>query len=191
MTDLTTYRRTADRAHAARTHADQEAAFAGRERATADAAHAASVRARAVVQAAAKAAQQTAQRQVAAAVTTCLSAVFGDAAYEFRIGMTDRRGKTEADLTLVRDGQEFDPLSSAGGGVIDILSLALRIADVVLGRPAKRRLLVLDEPCRHLSRNYAGRVAELLERLAAELDLQILAVTHSKELAVGKVIELG
>lgn len=191
MTDLTSIRRATDRAVATRAAALREAANADRDREVAAAHHAAVVRARSVVAAAARAAQQQASEAIAAAVTTCLAAVFGGDAYGFKIGMTERRGRTEADLSLTRGGGEFDPLSAAGGGVVDVLAFALRLADVVLGRPARRRLLVLDEPFRHLSRDYAPTAAALLERLAADLDLQIVMVTHSPALACGEVVDLG
>ena len=191
MIDLSQCRRAADRAQAARAQATRTADVTARDRDGAAAHYAAALRARTVVQSAASAAQQAASGSVAAVVTTCLRAVFGDAAYGFRIEMAEKRGRTEAELYLTRDGADFDPLSAAGGGVVSVVAFALRLADVVLGRPAKRRLIVADEPFANLSRGYAAAVAALLERLAAELDLQIVLVTHTPALACGKVIDLG
>lgn len=148
------------------------------------------VQAQKLLQGVAEAVQQQAHQQIAAVVTRCLEAVFGEDAYEFVIQFEQKRGKTEAQLLFRRDGLCVDPTSSAGGGVVDTASFALRLACLILSRPAKRRLLVLDEPFRFLSREYRPAVRELLLTLAKELGVQIIMVTHSTELVCGKVVEL-
>lgn len=180
---------------AARARADHESArdAAARESGQLESARLAltdAAAARDLVQRLAVDAQVRAHRQVAAVVTECLRAVFGAAAYEFRVRFERRRGKTEADLVFVRDGQEFDPVGSTGGGVVDVGAFALRLAALILGRPAYRRVLLLDEPMKHLSRDHAPRVRELLERLCADLNMQIVLVTHNPDLACGAVVEL-
>ncbi len=144
-----------------------------------------------LVQEVAEAVQQSAHRSIASVVTRCLEAVFGEEAYEFRIAFSQKRGKTEADLVFVRDGKELDPTSSAGGGVIDVASFALRLACLMLSRPSRRRLLVLDEPMRMLSSDHHAAVRTMLLELATELDTQFIMVTHHSGLRAGKVIELG
>lgn len=143
-----------------------------------------------IVQEVASRVQESAHAQIAQVVTKCLSAVFDDP-YAFKVIFEQKRGKTEARLTYVRDGQEFHPTSEAGGGVVDLTSFALRLSKVVLQRPVLRRFLVLDEPFKHLSRDYAPRVRRLIERLAEEMGFQFVLVTHSTSLAAGKVVEIG
>jgi DNA repair exonuclease SbcCD ATPase subunit len=143
-----------------------------------------------IVQAVAQAVQQQAHDKIAQVVTKCLEAVFGEEAYEFRIVFERKRGKTEARLAFFRDGLELDPIDGVGIGVVDLASLALRLACLVLKRPKRRRLLVLDEPFRHLSRNYQRHAATLIKTLAEEFDVQFIMVTHSEELAIGKVIRI-
>lgn len=147
--------------------------------------------ARKIVQTVAQEVQIRCHKQISRIVSRCLSAVFGENAYEFRIDFEQKRGRTEARLLFVRDGEEIEPTDSCGGGVIDMASLALRLAALVLSRPQKRRLLVLDEPLRCLSRNYAERVGEMLMTLAEELSVQFCIVTHSESLAIGKTIRIG
>lgn len=134
--------------------------------------------------------QRRSHEAVASLVTRCLKTVFGDDSYEFRINFEQRRGRTEADLVFHRDGKDIDPSTASGGGVCDVAAFALRLACLLLSRPAKRKLLVLDEPMRMLSAEYQPIVRELIETLADELSLQIVMVTHSPNLACGKVIEL-
>lgn len=143
-----------------------------------------------VLQGVAEGVQQHSHRAVADVVTRCLRAVFGEDAYEFKINFVQRRGKTEADLLLARGGMELSPVESTGGGVADVVSFGLRLAALILSRPKRRRLLCLDEPFRHLSRDHHATVRGLLETLSQELEIQILLITHSKQLACGRVVEL-
>ena len=143
-----------------------------------------------ILQAAAEAVQQQAHRRLASVVTRCLKAVFGEEAYEFRIRFEQKRGKTEARLLFARDGLECDPVDAAGGGVVDVASFALRLACLLLTVPAKRKLLVLDEPLKHLSRQYRPAARQLIEVMAKEMGVQFIVVTHDPALVTGKVVEL-
>lgn len=133
--------------------------------------------------------QRTAHRRIADIVSRSLIAVF-DEPYEFKINFEQKRGKTEARLTFVRDGSEIDPMEASGGGVVDVAAFALRLSCLLLSKPALRRLLVLDEPFRFVSAEYRPRVRALVESLASELDCQFLIVTHQDEFRIGDVIEL-
>lgn len=143
-----------------------------------------------IVQVVAESVQKSAHAQIASVVTRCLQAVFGEEAYVFKIHFERKRGKTEARLVFERDGQDRDPLDATGGGVVDVAAFALRLACLVLTRPQRRQLLCLDEPFRHLSREYRPAVRELLQVLAKEMHVQFVIVTHAPDLACGKVVEL-
>ena len=147
-----------------------------------------------IIQSIAQTIQQQAHRQIAEVVTRCLNAVFDDP-YEFEIKFERKRGKTEAKLVFVRDGLELDdPLNEAGGGPIDVAALALRLACVLLAKPPRRRMLVLDEPFKNIrGRGNRQRVRVMLVRLAEELDVQFVMSVDGDaypEFALGKVVEL-
>jgi DNA repair exonuclease SbcCD ATPase subunit len=133
--------------------------------------------------------QETAHEQIAGIVSRCLAAVFDDP-YEFRILFERKRGKTEARLVFIREGHEVDPMTAAGGGVVDVAAFALKLACLLLTTPRPRKLLVLDEPFKHLSVEQTERVSEMLETLATDLGVQFIVVTHNKMLQAGKVIRL-
>lgn len=137
----------------------------------------------------AAAVQDAAHARIAGVVSECLGAVFDDP-YEFRILFNRARGRTEARLVFVRDGQEINPIDSSGGGVIDVAAFALQVACLMLSRPPARRVMVLDEPFKFVSARYVPRVREMLERLSEELRIQFIMVTHIPELRCGKVIEV-
>lgn len=146
---------------------------------------------RSVVQTVTEAIQNKAHEKIAGVVSKCLKAVFGDDAYDFQINFRQVRGRTEADLCFVRDGNVLeDPLDESGGGCVDVAALALRLACLVLSRPKRRRLLVLDEPLKNLSSQYQELVPEMLLTLAKELKVQIIFSTNFSHYKCGKVIDL-
>lgn len=155
----------------------------------ADEAYYAAQDAQKIVQTVAETVQEQAHNRIAGVVSRCLATVF-DAPYEFKIKFERSRGHTEARLLFVRDGLDVDPITSAGGGVVDVAAFALRVSCLMLKRPAARRVLILDEPFRFVSEDYRPRVAQMLEDLSTELSIQFIMVTHIKELCVGKVIEI-
>ena len=150
----------------------------------------AATEARQVAQGVAEAVQQTASNQVAGVVTKCLEVVFDDP-YEFEIIFEQKRGRTEARLVFVRDGQQVDPLGAAGGGVVDVAAFALRLACLALSTPRCRRLVVMDEPFRFVSKQYRPRLRDMLSALSEDMGFQFIFVTHIPELAVGHVVEVG
>ncbi len=139
---------------------------------------------------------QSIQRQVhgriSQIVTRCLGAVFEDP-YEFKIRFDRKRGKTEARMVLIRNGEELDdPLNEVGGGVVDVVSLALRLAHLLLSRPPRRRLVVLDEPFAAIrGAGNKKRTREMLLKLAEELDFQFIISTDIRAYQMGTVVEMG
>lgn len=146
-----------------------------------------------ISQAVAQGIQQQAHQQITRLVSRCLAAVFDDP-YEFNIAFEQKRGKTEARLFFTREGNEVDPMTASAGGAIDVAAFALRLAAMVLTRPAVRRFMFLDEPFRFVSpepSNYRERVRDMLEMLQTELGIQFVIVTHMPEILTGKVIRLA
>jgi DNA repair exonuclease SbcCD ATPase subunit len=133
--------------------------------------------------------QQQAHNRIAGVVSKCLESVF-DEPYTFKIDFQQKRGKTEAVLAFERAGETIDPLTSSGGGVIDVSSFALRLSSLVLRRPPVRKVLVLDEPFKFLSAEYRERLVGMLTLLTSEFGMQFIMVTHIRELEIGKVLHL-
>jgi DNA repair exonuclease SbcCD ATPase subunit len=142
----------------------------------------------AVIQEAGEVAQRIAHERIAGTVTRCLAAVF-DEPIEFRVVFEKKRGRTEARLVFVKGGNELQPLKGSGG-VVEIAALALRCACLALSRPQARRLLLLDEPFRHVQAERRPRVAALLESLSAELGIQFIWTSHDEEFQVGRVVRV-
>lgn len=128
--------------------------------------------------------------QLGSIVSRCLKAVFGEDAYEFKLVFKQLANRTEVEFLLQRDQQDFDPMGSTGGGVVDVAAFALRVAAQMLSVQGERCLLVLDEPFRFVSATYRPSVRLLLEKLTEEFSVQIIMVTHMEELETGKVVKI-
>lgn len=135
---------------------------------------------RAIFQQAAGLTQQQLEFHISGLVSTALAAIWEDP-YEFKVEFVERRGKTEADLLIEKDGLKVKPLDSTGGGEIDVIALALRMAFWSLAKTT-RPLLILDEPLKNLSEDLHDKAVEMLKMLTKELNLQIIMVTHIKKL---------
>ena len=133
--------------------------------------------------------QKDMHEKVANVVTKCLQAVF-DRPYEFRIEFEKKRGNTEARFVFHRDGNDYDPLTECGGGVLDVAVVGLRLAKLLMSHPKPRNVLFMDEPFRHLDKNAPERVTRLITELSKEFGIQIVQITHNPLLEAGKGIRL-
>lgn len=112
-------------------------------------------------------------------VQLCLDIVFPDK-YKFNMIFEVKRGKTEAKLVFMDDGEEVDPMEASGGGVVDVAALALRIAAWSLSKTDN--VIVFDEPFRFISNDKQALAASVLKELSKTLNLQFIIVTHRPEI---------
>lgn len=140
--------------------------------------------AQAIIQTVAQKTQKELEYRLSEIVSLALAAVFDDP-YKLKVNFVIRRGKTECDLLFEKDGEIFDPLTSSGGGAIDVAAMALRVAIWSLTQPKPRNILILDEPFRFLSQEYQIKASIMLRELSEKLNLQIIMVSHSESLIEG------
>ena len=119
-------------------------------------------------------------------VTAALQAVV-DETMQFKIEIGESGGKATAEWRVVSSfgGNEVSrsPEAGRGGGVSDIVSLALRLALLELSRPKIGGPVILDEPGKHVSREYLPYLAEFLREYAQQTGRQVIMVTHHGVLA--------
>lgn len=134
--------------------------------------------------------QQQAHSKIVGVVNRCLETIFGGD-YGFRIDFERKRGRTEAKLLLLKDGNEIeDALNEDSGGVVEVAGFALRLACLLLAKPNLRKVLILDEPFKNVSLKNMESIKGLLEGLAEDFQVQFIIVTHLEMLQIGKVVKL-
>jgi len=138
-------------------------------------------KAQVILQEVAQLTQEELTYQIGELVSLALEGVFEDP-YELSLDFVVKRGKTEAEITFKRDGEEMDPMGASGGGAVDIAAFALRVSLWCLQRPKTRNVILLDEPFRFLSRNLRPKAAEILTQLSSKLGIQFVMVTHDQDL---------
>ena len=145
---------------------------------------------RSVFQEAGTRTQQRIENHISQIVSTALASIWDDP-YEFELEFVIKRGKTEANIWFVRNDAKFSPMDTAGGGAIDVASMALRIAAWSINKNT-RPIIILDEPFKNLSENLQDRAASMLRMLSEKLDLQIIMVSHINNLVKNsdKIIEV-
>lgn len=124
-------------------------------------------------------------------VTAALQAIFKDSQLEFKIELLTLGGKPAARWQVVSnyetDGKittvAANPEDARGGGITDVVSLALRLALLELARPRPEGPLLLDEPGKMISQEYVPNLAEFLRQYARQTGRQVIMVTHHEALA--------
>ncbi len=120
------------------------------------------------------------KRRAEELISGCLHKVFDDTyGIEFEYCMKRARTSVEVyclirceDGLVVRRG-----IDGIGGGVADAISLPLKLI-VLLNDNALDRVLVIDEPGKHLSSEHVPLFAEFLRDVAKKLDVQIIMSSH-------------
>ncbi len=131
-------------------------------------------------------AREQAKVQVENLVTNCLEYIF-ESDTQFKIDINEAYKKQNAEFYVITktEGEEIKtkPTESRGGGVVDIISLALRISFLQIHKPFIEGPLILDEPAKHVSEDYIFNVANFLKKTSEMFNRQIIMVTHNHHLS--------
>jgi len=138
-------------------------------------------KAREIVQIVAQKTLQNLEFHISKLVTMALRAVFNNPP-EFVVHIEVRRNQVECDLLLLDNGAEIKPEDGFGGGVLDVVSFALRITYWSLNK--NRHTLILDEPFKFVSPDLQYKVSDMIKLLAEKLQLQIIMVSHAEDINV-------
>lgn len=131
-------------------------------------------------------AREQSRQRIESLVTNCLQFIF-DPSMEFKIEMNEVRGRPEAEFFVVSningDIIKTKPQEARGGGVVDIISLALRLAMLQCSSLDIDGPIILDEPAKHVSDEYIVQVAEFLKQVSLKFNRQVIMVTHNRHLS--------
>jgi len=117
-------------------------------------------------------------------VTMAIRSVF-DRPFQFVLEFERKRNKMECqpEIREVVNGRNrvFDPAEDMGGGIVDIISFALRVVLWSLEKPRSRNVIVLDEPMKNLGK-LVTLAGQILKEISHKLDFQLIVITHEDEL---------
>ncbi|BAB06098.1 ATP-binding protein [Halalkalibacterium halodurans] len=143
-------------------------------------------KARILLQQSAEYAREQAKQQIESLVTNALQYVFGPL-FSFHIELEEHGSKAVAEFYVLTEYEgvkvKTKPQESRGGGVVDIVTLALRVALLETIQPSMPGPILLDEPGKHVSEEYVQPLYEFLRSLATMFGRQILMITHNHHLA--------
>lgn len=133
-------------------------------------------------------ARQQVKTRIEDVVSEALNVVFGGS-HKFLIDLSLRGNQPIAEYYL-NDGSTLTKLEKPdydrGGGKVDIIALALRLA--VGEMEGIDGPLFLDEVGKHVSKEYAPAVAYFLKEYSANFGRQIILITHNADLAeIGEI----
>lgn len=137
-------------------------------------------------------AREQAKSQLESIITNALTFVFKED-ISFKIEFEIKRGRPEAKFYIVNKYRnntvENEPQDSRGGGVVDVVSIALRIA--LAECFGVQGPIIMDEPAKHLSKEYIPDFAEFIRLISQQFNRQIIMITHNSILAeCGDIIYL-
>lgn len=128
-------------------------------------------------------ARQQAKKRIEEIVTQALNVVFTKP-YRFEIVLDVKGAQPVAEYWLESEGvrtQLKPPDYSRGGGAVDVVTLALRLAIAELEQIDGP--ILMDEVGKHVSAEFAPNVAYFLKQYSEQLGRQIILITHNEALA--------
>ncbi|AFL99491.1 hypothetical protein Desde_1059 [Desulfitobacterium dehalogenans ATCC 51507] len=132
-------------------------------------------------------AREQLKQKIEETVTAALRSIFEDPGISFAIELGQSGGSATAEWQVISSYQDYtvaaNPEAARGGGVTDVVSLALRLSLLELARPKHEGPVILDEPGKMISREFLPNVAAFLKRYAEKTGRQIIMVTHHGVLA--------
>jgi DNA repair exonuclease SbcCD ATPase subunit len=111
-----------------------------------------------------------------------LSAVFTAGKYEVLLESTIKRGVSNLDIVLVKDGKRVRLKGGSGGSVVQVLAYLLRHLITTSARPGLRHLEALDEPFSMVRAEQRPALGALVREITQRLDFQFLFSSDEDEL---------
>ena len=130
-----------------------------------------------VLQEVAKEVQSQLSLKIESIVNLALQCCFPD--YTFKLQYVSARGKTEVNFVVLLNGEPVSILDQNGGGLVDVMTFALRVAVFNISRT--NNVIVFDEAFKFLSKGLRDKIGDLIHTLSEELNLQFIEVTHIEE----------
>ncbi len=117
-------------------------------------------------------------------VTYTIQYIFEDDRFQFALEF-DRRGSMGTlyfNLKTPELQEKANILDTDSGGLISIVSLALRLVIIESLQPKNTGFLLFDESFEGLSEDYLSKAGQFLSTISKKLNRQIIMITHQESL---------
>jgi DNA repair exonuclease SbcCD ATPase subunit len=111
-------------------------------------------------------------------LNSTLDTLYPEERFKVSIVFNSSSSKAGCDIKVCSNKEPIG-LYDIGGGALDIINFLIQISLVTLQK--KSRILIADEPLKHLDSSRQVIAASIINSIANKLNLQIILVTHSKE----------
>jgi DNA repair exonuclease SbcCD ATPase subunit len=115
-------------------------------------------------------------------VNSALKCIFTDKQIIFKIQINRTKKIIFYDMYIETDGTITPLFDAKGGGVLDIVTMALRISFVRMFSATLRQTVILDEPFKNLDNERLILAIEWLSQISKELEIQFIIVTHEESI---------
>ena len=127
-------------------------------------------------------------------VTHALNYIFESDKYAFELVFGRRGNLQELDFTVLTPDKDeaTNPLHTDAGGVLNIMSLALRIVLMEVAVPKINGFIISDESFANLSEDRIEKASQFLKEINQKFKRQIIAISHQENLLnnADKLIEI-
>lgn len=115
-------------------------------------------------------------------VTLALQSTFDDRKFEFQLQFENKANRTQVIPVILEEGVEWTAKEDMGGGLIDVVSFALRVVLWALQEEKSRPVFILDEPFKFMDKaGLVEKIGPMLKEFVG-MGLQIILCTHEPEL---------
>jgi DNA repair exonuclease SbcCD ATPase subunit len=115
-------------------------------------------------------------------VNLALRCIFADKQIEFVLLPNKTKRGVVYEMYCRTDGVLTELSDSHGGGVLDVVSLALRISFLRIFSSKLRQTMILDEPFKNLDSERIGNAILWLKNISKDFAMQFIIVTHIEAL---------
>ena len=135
----------------------------------------------------AKESQEKVKLQLAALVTRALHTIYPEELYHFTLKFVSERGQTSVYPTLILADNELDPLDNSGG-MAEVVSFALRIALIAIGK--KPKIMILDDSTSAVDTATDIKIRTALKQKLKDMTTIIIAQRVASVMDADKIIVL-
>jgi len=117
-------------------------------------------------------------------VTHALNYIFESDKYSFHLVFGKRGNLQELNFAVQTPdkNEPLDPLTTDAGGILNVISFALRVVLMEVSNPKVDGFILSDENFANLSADHIERASEFLKEVNTKFSRQIIAISHQTQM---------